>query len=139
MIRYGRKAGYFLSFVALLWLIVPCENHCQWLTPVETSQSCPCESQEHSSKPISCPTNEPRNLMQICHLNSSSYLAPSSPDFTLLKLGSLGITIEPIQNIGDTNPADISHYESAHSPPIHFESQRLAVQLYSPHAPPTLI
>ncbi len=132
-----KKIGLVLSFLAVLWMLIPCVGHCALLSSnVPISHNC-CETQE---KPFSTSDNSNHSnngLKQICISMAESYTVPVLFHYVELKTIVFKST-DMVQDVVQfLNITFLAHFWTIHSPPLIIAILLLTTHLYTPHAPPS--
>lgn len=129
------KIGLIFSFIAMLWLIMPCEGHCNFTNPlINTEHSC---CQPSSSQRI--PTKSANDgLNQICKSIYVGYTIPSVVKAPLPQIVNSQPTVAILNTVQNLDNTRQEHFWNYHSPPLENSSQVQARTLYTPHAPPAI-
>ena len=126
------KSAYILSFLAVLWLTIPCELHCWFETPSsarEIGHDC-CDSHPQS--------DSSDTFHQICEITSGYYVSPTLYYYHSYESRSFPIVDSYVSTINPNINNTVPIIALEHSPLGRIKSQILSTCLYTPHAPPIL-
>lgn len=131
--KFATRLGLGLSVIAILWLLIPCAGHCQFLSD-QARVTHDCCHPSGTSVPENNSTHN--GLMDICISMSGSFLAPALFHFSVVKIIVLNSAVMTLDIVQISNITPVAHFWTIHSPPLKLATQLLITHLYTPHAPP---
>jgi hypothetical protein len=133
-----KKLGFYLTILAVMWMIIPCPGHCELIvskTPV--THNC-CDSSANSNDSSNKSNPAKAGLMDICISTADSYTVPSGYHYVFIKTSIENLTVTLVDNVQYSNKITNTFYNLKFDTPPKISIQLLIANLNTPHAPPVL-
>ena len=128
--------GLGLSIIAVLWLVIPCPTHCQFLkSDIPASHDC-CDTHEKQSSSKTNPNHSTNGLKEICVSLAGTYTSPTPYHYVYFKTSIEYNTLDSIHVAQVSNILTKPLYNLRCTSPPEITSQVLVANLNIPHAPP---